>query len=84
MTLPKNKDHEGPAYPNIHNESGVKLFEVDESDNTFHIGQCYESHCAKTIKCKNCGSYEFKVGVGSYYTAISCVNCKWELAIHEG
>ena len=56
----------------------------NETDNTFHIGQVYEKNAATTVFCKRCHGTEFNVGVGSYYTAIRCTHCKWELMIHEG
>jgi len=59
------------------------LLEESEEDE-FEIGQCYEDIPAKKIKCKKCGSDKFIVGVGSYFTAIKCPNCKWEYCIHEG
>ena len=55
-----------------------------ESDNTFHIGQCYENQAAKTVKCAFCGSTEFNVGMGSWFTAIRCKNCEWEQCAHSG
>lgn len=53
-------------------------------DETFIIGQCYEEVAATTIACKLCGSKKFNVGQGSYYTVIKCVNCDWQLCVHEG
>jgi hypothetical protein len=53
-------------------------------DNTFHLGQLYEDDAAKLIYCKKCKSREFNVGQGSYFTAIRCVNCHWEICIHDG
>lgn len=38
----------------------------------------------KTLKCRDCGSTLFEVGQGSYFTAIRCQNCMWEMEIHEG
>lgn len=56
--------------------------EVDEDE--FEIGQSYEKTPAKKIKCRKCGSKEFIVGVGNYFTAIKCPKCKWEMCIHDG
>lgn len=39
---------------------------------------------APTLRCKICGSTEFTVGSGSYFTAIKCPKCEWELCIHDG
>lgn len=50
-----------------------------ECESSFHIGES-----VKEIECLECGGRHFNVGVGSYYTAIRCVNCEWEHAIHEG
>ena len=50
----------------------------------FHIGQCYEKTTAKTLICIKCGADKFMVGQGSYFTALKCFNCKWEVCIHEG
>ena len=58
------------------------LKEVDQGD--FSIGQCYEKTPAKTLICKKCGANTFIVGIGSYFTAIKCKKCKWELCIHNG
>jgi len=50
----------------------------------FEIGQCYENHPAKRLECKKCGSKQFIVGAGNYYTALKCPTCKWECCVHEG
>lgn len=55
-----------------------------EDDETFHIGQCYELEAAKTLECSQCGGRDFNVGKGSYFTAIRCVKCKWEVCVHDG
>ena len=56
-----------------------------ESENDeFEIGQCYEETPAKRLECVKCGSKQFIVGCGNYYTAIKCPNCLWEYNIHEG
>lgn len=36
------------------------------------------------IVCKVCNSTKWIVGQGSYFTAIKCPNCKYEVAIHKG
>lgn len=71
----KNNKYKEPAYKEVIEET-----EEDE----FEIGQCYEDEPAKKLKCKKCGGGKFMVGVGSYYTAIKCENCRWELCIHNG
>jgi len=53
-------------------------------DALFHIGQSYEEKVVDTLYCKKCGGKDFNVGVGSYYTAIKCVSCQWEVCVHEG
>lgn len=58
------------------------ITEVPES--VFHIGQCYGEKVAATVVCKRCGSANFFVGRGDYYTAIKCPTCAWEICIHEG
>lgn len=55
-----------------------------EDDETFHIGQCYENHAAVTIECAQCKSRVFNVGVGHCFTGIRCVNCEWEICVHQG
>lgn len=57
---------------------------ADHDGVTFHIGQTYEDQPAQAIKCTRCGSDRFHVGQGSYYTAVKCPTCGWELCIHEG
>ena len=71
-----DKKYKEPAWHDVF----VKL----EDDKTFKIGQCYEDQAATTIACKKCGSHEFNVGQGSYFTAIKCVKCDWQICIHEG
>ena len=53
-------------------------------DGLFHIGQCYDDNAADTVVCEKCKSDKFYVGEGSYFTVIKCINCKWELCIHDG
>ena len=50
----------------------------------FSINRDGEEYAAVTQKCKNCGCKHFYVGVGSYYTAVKCVNCGAESCIHNG
>ena len=60
------------------------VLDMLENDETFHLGQSYEDHAATTLACKKCGSREFNVGTGHYYTAIKCPYCGWEVCIHDG
>lgn len=53
-------------------------------DGYFKIGQIYEDHPAISLECVTCGGKQFRVGVGSYFTAISCEKCGWSVCIHEG
>ena len=55
-----------------------------ETDERFHIGQMYEKKEAALIECRDCGGRSWEVGRGSYFTAIRCVNCRWEYCIHDG
>ena len=76
--LPKKLKHLSEScYPN---ESLVENIE----NGDFRIGQCYDDSPAKTYKCKLCGSTEFIVGRGDYFTGIKCGTCKYEICIHEG
>ena len=61
-----------------------KLARSVDEDDTFHLGQCYENTAAKTVECAKCGSREFNVGSGSYFTAIRCPKCGWEVCFHDG
>lgn len=56
----------------------------DKIEGDFEIGQCYEDEPAKTLICKKCKSKKFIVGKASYFTAIKCEKCGWEICIHEG
>ena len=59
-------------------------FVKETDEDMFHIGQSYENGAAKTLECVKCGSKEFNVGSGNYFTAIRCVKCEWEYCIHDG
>lgn len=76
--MPKTKDekYKQPKWENA-------IAEVVDSD-LFSIGQCYEDVAATTLACAKCGSQEFNVGQGNYYTAIRCPKCQWQLCIHQG
>jgi hypothetical protein len=56
--------------------------EVEIGD--FVVGQCYENTPARTLRDKKCGSTSFVVGQGSYYTAIKCQKCEYQVCIHDG
>ncbi len=57
---------------------------TEKDDGLFSIGQCYDDKPASTIYCSKCGGKEFHVGSSSYFTAIKCINCEWEICIHDG
>jgi hypothetical protein len=59
-------------------------FIAEVEDGLFRVGQVYDTTPAKTLQCRFCGSKVFNVGQGCHFTAIRCVNCKWELCIHDG
>ena len=50
----------------------------------FKVGQSYEKIPARTLYCKHCGSDIFKVAKGDCFTAVKCINCKYEVCIHDG
>jgi hypothetical protein len=64
------------------------LFDEDyleeKEDGLFRVGQSYEKKPCKTFYCKKCGSNKFYVGTGNYFTAIKCVNCNYEICVHDG
>lgn len=60
------------------------VLEMKPDDETFSIGQCYDKEAATTLCCRKCKSTEFNVGAGSYYTAVKCTSCDWQLCIHDG
>lgn len=57
---------------------------IESEEDEFEIGQGYEGVPVKKLICKKCGSGEWIVGQGSYYTAIKCPKCLYELTIHTG
>lgn len=60
------------------------LYMKTPEDTTFTIGQSYEDDAVTTLQCRKCGGKEFHVGQGCFYTAIMCIKCRWETAIHAG
>jgi len=71
-----NKDYESPEFDDVLQE--------EKEATLFEIGQGYEKEPAKVLSCKKCGGTTFIVGIGSYFTALSCPNCKYQLCIHDG
>jgi ribosomal protein S27E len=76
MTRLKDKRYKKPDIDEV-----VEKF---KKDKTFVIGQIYERHAATTLRCKKCKSMAFNVGSGSWFTAIKCVNCEWQICVHDG
>jgi uncharacterized paraquat-inducible protein A len=76
MTRARDKNYDDQE----HHDNFVERPEID----TFRIGQGYETNAAVTMGCKQCGGIEFNVGQGSYYTAVKCPRCGWELCVHDG
>lgn len=67
--------------PLKHKDDPYKMIKTKD----WKVGQCNEETVGtKTIKCSICGGTDFNVGSGSYFTAIRCVNCKYEICVHEG
>jgi len=67
------------VYPKGLKESDLICF--DDYTLPFHIGD--NDGPDKKIKCKICGSNAFNVATSSYRTSIRCVNCLWELCVHD-
>lgn len=70
-----NNDYDEPEFDDVLAKS---------EDDLFEIGQSYEETPVKKILCKKCGSDKWFVGKGSYYTAIKCPECLYEICIHNG
>lgn len=62
----------------------VEVLDFDADRVPFEVSKIDEDEPAKSIACSKCGSNRFCVAVGSYFTAIKCPNCGWELCVHEG
>ena len=74
MTV-KDKNYKEPSAESV----------ITEKENgDFVIGQRYEDKPAKTLFCKRCGTNKFVVGQNSYFTAIKCEKCDYQLCIHNG
>lgn len=65
-------------------EDQEKLLAFDNEAPLFPVGQSYENHTSKPLKCAKCGNTEFRVAQGHVYTAISCPQCNWVCGIHSG
>ncbi len=52
--------------------------------NDFKIDRGSQSAGIKTLICKICNSDRFIVGQAEYFTAVKCIECGYELGIHEG
>jgi len=64
--------------------SNKQEFEMATEEKIFSIGQYFDKNPATAIRCKTCKGLQFNVGKGSYFTAVKCVNCGWEVCIHDG
>lgn len=53
-------------------------------EQPFHVGQVYEDTPAAQLKCKHCGGVNFHAAQGSYFTALRCPTCLWEVCVHDG
>jgi len=59
--------------------------EVLRGDIKWGIQQSYDKEYKMVdLMCTSCGSFEFNVGRGTYYTAIRCSKCGWEECLHDG
>jgi hypothetical protein len=76
MTKQINPDYKSPEREDV-------LVKSADSEY-FEIGQSYDKEAATTLACAKCGSVEFNVGQGDYFTAIRCPICLWQLCIHDG
>ena len=57
---------------------------LEQFNNGWHVGQSYEKEPCTQYRCKICGSDKFEVGYDSYFTALRCPNCKYEVCVHDG
>lgn len=65
----------------VENETEVLEY---RQEGIFESKQIYEDETVRSLICKKCGGRVFRVGQGSYLTAIKCVTCRWETVIHDG
>ncbi len=56
---------------------------LGDSGESFHIANQGEAP-DKVVKCNVCNGDKFNVAGGSYRTSIRCINCQYEVLIHEG
>lgn len=50
----------------------------------FHLVKSQDEGCCETLVCKLCENDQFIIGQKEYFTALKCVNCNYEIGIHEG
>lgn len=65
-------------------ETEFNPVEEDPDGAPFHMGQIYENESAAPQRCRICKGTAFNVAQGSYFTALRCVKCQWEVCVHEG
>lgn len=56
---------------------------IAATDTKFHI-KSWDGADVSQAKCKNCGGVNFEVGLARHYTVVKCVNCEYEVCVHEG
>ena len=74
----------GAAHYSWPDGTTAEVLDFDSRRVPFEVSKIDEEDPAKSIACAECGSDQFSVAVGSYFTAIKCPNCGWELCIHQG
>ena len=73
----------GDIYPKPRRD-WVLLHEfIADNESKWHLKD-YARKSPKGVTCVLCGSVNFNVCQGEYFTGIRCINCNWELAIHQG
>jgi hypothetical protein len=72
--------------------------EVDEDDHDKHVNflrdtdklpfllfaHDMEDKPCQTQQCTRCEGTLFHIGQGTYHTVVRCLECKWEICIHDG
>lgn len=61
-----------------------KDFFLSETEERVHIGQPYEKDFARVLECKYCKGKLFNVAQGSYITVVRCIQCEYEVTVHDG
>lgn len=56
---------------------------IEKKDGLFHIGYSSDEP-PPTLYCAHCGNNTFHVAQEFCFTAIKCVTCQYELAVHVG